>query len=30
MRPFNDKRFVEACDDLGVAAPDEIEGYEWV
>ncbi len=27
---ISESRFVEACDDLGVAAPDEIEGYEWV
>ncbi len=27
---INESRFVRACDDLGVTAPDHIEGYVWV
>ena len=27
---IHESRFVRACDDLGVTAPDHIKGYEWV
>ncbi len=27
---IHESRFVRACDDLGIQAPDEIEGYVWV
>ena len=27
---IHESRFVRACDDLGIKAPDEIEGYVWV